>query len=181
MELTERTSKKYWFSPWNYEFKLAELLGVLVGPTFEKNNLEKYKRRVPSSTKYRDRQSLLEVSRTGDKMKKKVTWVLRTASSPALALLSLLSVPCSFCARIVLPWIYRNIWMSHFIYLFMYISSPVVSLNACGGLLGLLEPLVLAVGPVLRLDQRRSLRHLFPVAVLKIWPFKDVWKETKVR
>ena len=51
----------------------------------------------------------------------------------------------------------------------MDISLPVVSLDAGGRLLGLLEPLVLAVGAVLRLDQRRSPRHLLPVAVLQIF------------
>ena len=63
----------------------------------------------------------------------------------------------------------------------MSISSPVVSLNAGGSLLRLLEPLVLAVGAVLRLDQRRCLRHLFPVAVLKFGSFKNVAKETEMK
>ena len=160
-----------------YEFKLAELLGELWGQLLKTIGWSKPGYR--AYFKYQDRKSLLEglylsspewnedlvpCSKYKYWDRQKFTWVLRTVCSRALALLSPLSAPCSFWARIL----DRNIWKSPFIYPIMSISSPVVSLNAGGSLLRFLKPLVLAVGPVLRLDQRRCLRHLFPVAVLQI-------------
>ena len=50
----------------------------------------------------------------------------------------------------------------------MFPAGPVEALDAHGGLLRLLEPLVLTVRTVLVLNHRGSLCHLLPVEVLLI-------------
>ena len=64
----------------------------------------------------------------------------------------------------------------------MFPVGPVEALDAHGGLLRLLEPLVLTVSTVLVLNHRGSFGHLLPVEVLLIpdqlkWKWK-VWNLT---
>ena len=57
----------------------------------------------------------------------------------------------------------------------MFPVGPVEALDAHGGLLRLLEPLVLTVSTVLVLNHRRSFGHLLPVEILLI-PDQLKWK-----